>query len=181
MSLGVKIGQRGLLLRAQHLRSFSSQTSASEATEALGHVSEEVAKEAAENVAKAQEETKKKVSAPMLDRDRSYNLTYAIASQDKLEAINKLLYASYHPDEPITKALGLYKGPGSIPDADRRVEASIKRNLSLFAYDKDGKEIGVCINNGYYRHDFMEILDNVSLESLQKQNIISSNPFVLGI
>ena len=62
---------------------------------------------------------------------QNLNLTYSIASVEKLEAVNKLLYASYHPDEPITNHLGLYKGPGSIPDADRRVRSSIKRNLSL--------------------------------------------------
>ena len=58
-------------------------------------------------------------------------MTYSIAGVDKLEAVNKLLYASYHPDEPITRHLGLYKGLNSIPDADRRVKATILRNLSM--------------------------------------------------
>ena len=58
-------------------------------------------------------------------------MTYSIAGVEKLEAINKLLYASYHPDEPITKHLGLYKGLNSIPDADSRVKATVQRNLSM--------------------------------------------------
>jgi len=137
-------------------RTLSSNPSLSEASEALGHVNNEtdIRKEIKPS------EEKAKIQPPMLDRNRNHHLTYAIASKDKLEAINRLLYASYHPDEPITKALGLYKGPGSIPDADKRVSNSVQRNLSLFAYDKNGKEVGVCINNGYYRSDFMEILDN---------------------
>ena len=62
---------------------------------------------------------------------QNLNMTYSIAGVDKLEAVNKLLYASYHPDEPITRHLGLYKGLNSIPDADRRVKATILRNLSM--------------------------------------------------
>ena len=93
---------------------------------------------------------------------QNLNLTYSIASVEKLEAVNKLLYASYHPDEPITRHLGLYKGVNSIPDADRREEAMILRNLSMFAYNSQGELIGVCINNGYYKHDFLELLDQVS-------------------
>ena len=44
---------------------------------------------------------------------QNLNMTYSIAGVDKLEAVNKLLYASYHPDEPITRHLGLYKGLNS--------------------------------------------------------------------
>ena len=99
----------------------------SEASEGLQHSVNEDAKVTSETPA-AQPSSP---SVPKLDRERSLNLTYGIASEDKIEAINRLLYASYHPDEPITNHLGLYKGPGSIPDADRRVRSSIKRNLSL--------------------------------------------------
>ena len=62
---------------------------------------------------------------------QNLNMTYSIAGVDKLEAVNKLLYASYHPDEPITRHLGLYKGLNSIPDADARVKATVLRNLSM--------------------------------------------------
>ena len=116
-------------------RSLSSNPSLSETSEAISHINNQLETGNVEEV-KAEIKTQ---SPPMLDRDRSHNLTYAVASQDKLESINRLLYASYHPDEPITKALGLYKGPGSIPDADKRVFNSVLRNLSLFAYDKHGK------------------------------------------
>ena len=29
-----------------------------------------------------------------------------------------------------------------------------------FVYDSNGVEIGVCVNNGYYRHDFLGLLDD---------------------
>lgn len=135
---------------------FSSHPSLSEASEGLQHSVNEDAKVTSETPAVQPSSP----SVPKLDRERSLNLTYGIASEDKIEAINRLLYASYHPDEPITNHLGLYKGPGSIPDADRRVRSSIKRNLSLFVYDSNGVEIGVCVNNGYYRHDFLGLLDD---------------------
>ena len=65
---------------------------------------------------------------------QNLNMTYSIAGVDKLEAVNKLLYASYHPDEPITRHLGLFKGLNSIPDADSRVKAMILRNLSMSVF-----------------------------------------------
>ena len=36
------------------------------------------------------------------------------------------------------------------------------KNYFRFAYDKEGNEIGVSINNGYYRDDFMAIIENVN-------------------
>merc|ERR1712098_191313 len=143
------------LIQARAFRNYSTHPNASlsESSEALKYVDEEVQSES---------KTKKaeKPGKPTLDRDRTLNLTYAVASPEKIDAVNKLLYASYHPDEPITRHLGLFKGLGSIPDADRRVKNSVQRNLSLFAYDKEGNEIGVSINNGYYRDDFMAIIEN---------------------
>ena len=35
-----------------------------------------------------------------------------------------------------------------------------------FAYDKNGNEIGVCINNGYYRDNFMAIIEDVRIRIL---------------
>ena len=125
-------------------RAFSTQTSLSEASEALQHVTEE------ENQKVVKEKPAVK-NPPKLDREKvrsavqcsvgmfltivmlvqNLNMTYSIAGVDKLEAVNKLLYASYHPDEPITRHLGLYKGLNSIPDADARVKATVLRNLSM--------------------------------------------------
>jgi len=134
------------------IRNVSSQP-LSEASEALQHVNE------AEKQEVEVEKPVLKGTPPKLDREKNLNMTYSIASTDKLKEVNKLLYASYHPDEPITKHLGLYKGLNSIPDADKRVEGMIKRNLSMFAYDRQGEVIGVCINNGFYKHDFLELID----------------------
>ena len=89
-----------------------------------------------------------------------------------------MLYATYHPDEPLTNHLGLYKGPSSIPDADRLVQQILPRHLSLwvadigsyfelilpcrFAYDSNGNVLGVCVNNAYYRAEFEQDLEYVS-------------------
>jgi len=87
-------------------------------------------------------------------------LTYSIVGPERSDIVNKLLYATYHPDEPITKHLGLYKGPNSIPDADRMVQQILPRHLSLFAYDSNGEVIGVCVNNAYFRSEFVQDLEN---------------------
>ena len=157
----------------------------SEASEALEHISheeDEVKKETA------------KMAPPKLDRERMSNLTYGIASQDKLDAINRLLYASYHPDEPITKALGLFHGEHSIPDADNRVGIMVRKNLSLsvtvsikfalslvsccfrFIYDEVGREVGVCVNCGFYKHDFLSLLVMIN-EVLAKNRKVNTYNF----
>jgi len=151
--------QRSYQAAQRAAASTSAQPSQSEAIEALQHVTE------ADKQEKAAQKPASRV-VPILDREKNLNMTYSIASVEKLEAVNKLLYASYHPDEPITKHLGLYKGLNSIPDADKRVEAMIRRNLSMFAYDKQGELIGVCINNGYYKHDFLDLLDQSMEEAV---------------
>merc|ERR1719186_1070025 len=131
------------------IRNVSSQP-LSEASEALQHVNE------AEKQEVEVEKPALKGTPPKLDREKNLNMTYSIASTDKLKEVNKLLYATYHPDEPITKHLGLYKGPNSIPDADRMVAQIVPRHLSLFAFDKKGEVIGVCVNNACFKSDFLQ-------------------------
>jgi len=138
-------------------RLLSTQTSASEAREALEHVGEEEAKKDAST---QPEPAGKKLAPPKLDRNRNMWLTYSIVGPERSDIVNKLLYATYHPDEPITKHLGLYKGPNSIPDADRMVQQILPRHLSLFAYDSNGEVIGVCVNNAYFRSEFVQDLEN---------------------
>ena len=88
-------------------------------------------------------------------------LSFAIAGPDYLDTVNKLLYATYHPSEPLTRYrkhsssinyrppfpsylqflcipdqpssshLGLYKGLNSIRDVDRMVERKLAKNLTL--------------------------------------------------
>jgi len=133
-------------------RYMASQPSAIEVKEALEHIEEAETKlEVSEPVT-----VNKNEPAPKLDRNRDLNLTYSIVGPEKLDVVNKLLYATYHPDEPITKHLGLYKGPNSIPDADRMVAQIVPRHLSLFAFDKKGEVIGVCVNNACFKSDFLQ-------------------------
>merc|ERR1711892_49435 len=108
--------------------------STKEASEALKHV----------------QESEKKLKAPKLDRKRGFltgkNYSYCIVGPEDVERANILLYDTYHPDEPITKHLGLAQGGSRIPDADRMVQEIVPGHLSMFALDPNGKPIGVSIN-----------------------------------
>jgi len=116
-------------------RCLSTSPSVKEAAEALRHV----------------EESDKKLKAPMLDRTRGFltgkKYSYCIVGPDDVEKANFLLYDTYHPNEPITKHLGLTQGGKRIADADRMVQEIVPKHLSMFALDPAGKPIGVSINN----------------------------------
>ena len=88
-------------------------------------------------------------------------LSFAIAGPGYLDTVNKLLYATYHPSEPLTRHskqsssinsinpipahlqlfcisnqpssrhLGLYKGLNSVRDVDKMVERKLVKNLTL--------------------------------------------------
>lgn len=98
------------------------------------------------------------LSAPQarLDRKRSLlpSLRYEIVKPEKMDQALELLYATYHPDEPLTKHLGLCKGLNSMPDMDRVLARTINENLSLFALDETGKVMGVSINGVSSPHDW---------------------------
>ena len=49
----------------------------------------------------------------------------------ELVTVQELLYATYHPYEPLTKHLGLCTGLNSLQDMDRMVEGHLKKNLTL--------------------------------------------------
>jgi len=136
-------------------RLMSTNQSISEASEALEHISHEEGEAATVKVEKA----KTASFRPRLDRERHNCMTYGIATGSRVDKINSMLYASYHPHEPISEALGLFKGEFTIPDADLRVDFMIRKNLSLFIYDETGREVGVCVNSLYTKEDFFDHLD----------------------
>jgi len=138
-------------------RALSSLPSVKECTEALNYTNEMEKKKRAEEEFCDQEPIG---TPPKLDRNGNLWLTYSIVGPDKLDIVNSLLYATFHPDEPLTKHLGLYKGLNSIPDADRIVQRILPRNLSLFAYDSNGRVVGVCVNNAYFKTEFEQDLEN---------------------
>lgn len=86
---------------------------------------------------------------PRLDRERKVDrkLFYRVVGPSDLDLVHGLLYSSYHPDEPITRYLGLCKGLNSIPDADRLVEHILAKQLTVLAEDETGKPVGVAVNN----------------------------------
>merc|ERR1711971_162826 len=110
---------------------FLSTTSSSEAQEALKHVDR-------------------------LDRNRdgTKRLNYAIVGPSEMATVNKLLYATYHPYEPLTSHLGLCKGPNSIADMDKMVESILEKNLTLIAYDRGtGRPVGAAVNNSCLKEE----------------------------
>jgi len=145
-SLGPNIASRSIATKSL------TDPSIAESADALKHVGE-IERLQAERARQEREGLLK------LDRGRSTNMTYSVVGTEKSEIVNNLLYATYHPDEPIIKHLGLYNGPNSIPDADKMVNSILKRNLSLFAYDTCGEVVGVCVNNAYFRSEFFEDLE----------------------
>merc|ERR1711934_1143743 len=114
-----------------------STTSSSEAQEALNHVDR-------------------------LDRNRdgTKRLNYAIVGPSELATVNQLLYATYHPYEPLTSQLGLCTGPNSIKDMDKMVESYLVKNLTLIAYDRGtGRPVGAAVNNSCHKDEL-----NLTLE-----------------
>jgi hypothetical protein len=75
------------------------------------------------------------------------NYSYSIVGQEDVERANYLLYDTFHPDEPITKHLGLtkvsitsikkghlicfFQGGKGIPDADRMIQETVPTHLSM--------------------------------------------------
>jgi len=120
-------------------------TSHAEVKEALEHV-EEIEKK---------EQVEKLVDYKRLDRnkDGTKKLSFAIVGPSNLQEVNELLYATYHPFEPLTKHLGLYKGLNSITDVDRMVEEKLAKKLTLIAFDEEGKPVGAAVNNVCHKEE----------------------------
>jgi len=81
------------------------------------------------------------------NRDGTRRLNFAIVGPKDLATVNDLLYATYHPYEPLTKHMGLYNGLNSLKDVDKKVESTIIKNLTLIAYDDAGRPLGTAVNN----------------------------------
>ena len=67
----------------------------------------------------------------LLPQDGTKKLSFAIVGPTDLATVNKLLYATYHPYEPLTRHLGLCDGPNSLKDVDKMVQEIIVKNLTL--------------------------------------------------
>merc|ERR1711990_71139 len=105
--------------------------SASEARDALAHVSE----------------GEKKTKGLDRNRDGTIRLNFAIVSPTEAEVVHRLLYATYYPAEPLISHLGLCTGLNSIKDLDKVVEERLASNLTLVAFDESGRPVGAAVNN----------------------------------
>ena len=77
------------------------------------------------------------------------------------------MYATYHNYEPLTKHLGLCKGLNSLKDVDREEERILVKNLTLLAYDDEGKPVGVAVNNSCSKEE-MEMSMEAALEDVEE-------------
>jgi len=105
-----------------------------------------------------------------LDRERKVGrkLSYRIVGPPDRELVHGLLYSSYHPDEPLTKALGLARGNYSIPDADRLVDRLLAKHLTVLAEDQEtGQPVGVAVNNVCQLGDLTHAHQEEELEACQ--------------
>jgi len=100
------------------------------------------------------------------NRDGTKRLSFAIVGPQDLGIVNKLLYATYHPDEPLTRHLGLCTGLNSLRDVDRMVEGILVKNLTLIAYDDSGKPVGAAVNNCCLKEE-MALSIEESLDGIQ--------------
>merc|ERR1712002_864731 len=77
------------------------------------------------------------------------NISYTIVRPHQLPVVHKLMYQSFHKDEPMTNHLGLCKGSFSIPDSDEMVEGLVlNHNLSILATDRDTNTPLAVVLNG---------------------------------
>merc|ERR1719305_1687648 len=126
-----RVGSREARILTSTSATNVSPTSSAEAQEALKHVDR-------------------------LDRNRdgTKRLNYAIVGPSELATVNQLLYATYHPYEPLTSHLGLCKGPNSIKDMDKMVASYLVNNLTLIAYDRGtGRPVGAAVNNSCHKEE----------------------------
>merc|ERR1719430_475208 len=87
------------------------------------------------------------------NRDGTKRLSFSIVGPGELETVNQLLYATYHPYEPLTNHLGLCTGINSLKDVDKMVEEKLTKNLTLVAYDESGRPVGAAVNNCVWRSE----------------------------
>merc|ERR1711936_673908 len=119
-------------------------SSASEARDALDHVSE----------------GEKKTKGLDRNRDGTLRLSFAIVSPEDAEVVHRLLYATHYPTEPLIDHGGLCTGLKSIPDLDKVVEERLASNLTLVAFDESGRPVGAAVNNVCHKNEVLVSLDN---------------------
>merc|ERR1712133_151161 len=83
------------------------------------------------------------------------NVKYEIIKPSQIPQIQKLMYESSYPREPMVKHLGLNKGLHSIPDTDKIIEDLLANyNMSIVAIDKTtNMPVGCAINGEFYLKD----------------------------
>ena len=63
------------------------------------------------------------------------DVTFRSVESNRYPEILDLLYANFHTDEPMSKALQIYDGVNRVPAVDEYTLASLEENLSIMAID----------------------------------------------
>ena len=65
---------------------------------------------------------------------------------EALGTVQGLLHATYHPDHPLARHMGL-RSTVDLRDVDRMVERRLTKLLTLVAYDASGRLVGAAVND----------------------------------
>ena len=63
------------------------------------------------------------------------DLSFRIVDQSRYQEVLDLLYANFHQDEPMSRALKIYDGVNRVPEADQYALDALTQNLSIMAID----------------------------------------------
>jgi len=96
------------------------------------------------------------------------NVKYEIIKPSQIPQIQKLMYESSYPREPMVKHLGLNKGLHSIPDTDKIIEDLLANyNMSIVAIDKTtNMPVGCAINGEFSMKDVRPQMTSEQLEGM---------------
>jgi len=93
-------------------------------------------------------------------------LNYLVLRPHQLPEVHRLMYQSFHRDEPMTNHLHLCQGSFSIPDSDAMAESLvIDHNLSLMALDKASNATKAVMLNGAFDRSEIDATREEVIES----------------
>ncbi len=68
-------------------------------------------------------------------------ISFRVIKESMFPEVNDLLYANFHSDEPMSKAIGVFDGANRNSVLDYWAEATLKENLSIMAVDEKTNDL----------------------------------------
>jgi len=107
-------------------------------------------------------------------------LSYLVLRPQQLPDVHRLMYQSFHRDEPMTNHLQLCQGSFSIPDSDAMAESLvIDHNLSLMALDKSNNSPKAVMLNGAFDRAEIDVSREEVWSFEQTNTFIALSIFIL--